>query len=57
MPPLPDFLVLSRSPPYAEGLYRGWFDNGIPDSAASLIHLVGPTNDPQVAVYQWQAIE
>lgn len=53
----PDFLVLMRAPPYAEGLYRGWFDHGIPDQAARLIYSVGPTSDPQAAIYQWQPIE
>ena len=53
----PDFLVLMRSPPYAEGLYRGWFDHGIPDQAARLIYSAGPASNPQVAIYQWQPVE
>ena len=51
----PDYVVLTRERssvgPY---YYDKWRKQAIPDSAARLVHQIGPADDPELAIYQWR---
>ncbi|HZD54377.1 MAG TPA: glycosyltransferase family 39 protein [Woeseiaceae bacterium] len=51
----PDYVVLVNEPQF-RAFYSEWLKRGIPDRAARLVHQIGPSNDPEAAVFEWTGV-
>jgi len=51
----PDFIVLGSSPVKSVSYLRDWYDHGIPDPRAKLIHSEGTGTD-RILIYKWDHV-
>ena len=50
----PDYIVLIReSSTVGPHYYAQWLKRGIPDPAAHRVHVIGVSDDPDVAIFRW----
>ena len=52
----PDYVVLTGEPSMVGPYYTRWLKRGIPDPTARLVHLIGASADPDVAIFQLAAV-